>query len=384
MKRQLSSRLITLVLFCLILPLLTAASSLANEQVDSLAPVLFIQTEDFSQIGGEMELVFGEGARGDSNAIEVPNGANNPDTEDFTRYTFRVPVSGLYHFVGRYFAPTTGDDSFCVRIERAGNGGWEKFYDSPTVECGDDIYWDLLPDANVWQRRVLTDGWTYDYEPVNLDLSAADVYRVTIISREDGARLDWLMLQSGAAAAATSLAMEAAGEENSSAEAALTIQMEDFSRIGGEMELVFAQDVQGVGRAIEVPNGANDPETEDYASYGFRVPVSGVYHFIGRLLAPSTMDDSFCVRLERAAGGGWESIYDSPGVECGSDIYWDPFTFTDEWQRYPLRDGWDYDYEDINLDLSAEESYRITIIGREDGTRLDWLRLQPGPVGAEN
>jgi hypothetical protein len=89
---------------------------------------------------------------------------------------FEVPAAGTFKVWGRLIAPTAGDDSFWLRVDA---GPW--------------IKWNDIPVAPQWRWAVLRDDTT-DRVPT-FDLASGS-HTLTIAYREDGARLDQLLVTS--------------------------------------------------------------------------------------------------------------------------------------------------------------------------------------------
>lgn len=105
----------------------------------------------------------------DSNAsegkgIHAPNGGGSGGT---AAYTFEVPADGTYTFWGRVLFPNSNDDSFFISMDGA----------------PDEYYW--AASASTWQWRK---------HPGNPFVLAAGTHTLTVKEREDGAKLDKILL----------------------------------------------------------------------------------------------------------------------------------------------------------------------------------------------
>lgn len=162
---------------------------------------------------------------------------------------------------------------------------------------------------------------------------------------------------------------------NCQPQARLLIEAEDFSRLNGDVQLIYDWTAGGDNTAIVMPNGSSSPASPDSATYLFQVPQSGTYFVRGNAKAPTGADDSFCVRITNKGTGAsmWTTTIPS---QCGSAIYWD-FWANPSWQTVQLRDGWNgwWSSTPVSLNLVTGQTYEITVSVREDGTHLDWLEL---------
>jgi hypothetical protein len=124
------------------------------------------------------------------------------------------------------------------------------------------------------------------------------------------------------------------------------------------------------GRYLAVADGMNAKKTVaagGHASLHFDLPVGGRFHIWGRVIAPSSGDDSFWVRLD---GGPWLNWND---IAQGNSWHWDQV-------RNDAAVG------PPTFDLSAGP-HTLTIAYREDGARLDRLLITDDlgftPAGSE-
>jgi len=91
-----------------------------------------------------------------------------------SRLCFELPAAGKFKLWGRVIAPSSSDDSFWVQLD---GGPWLKWND---IAQGTDWHWDEIKDDAA-------------VGPSTFDLSAGP-HTLTIAYREDGARLDKLLL----------------------------------------------------------------------------------------------------------------------------------------------------------------------------------------------
>jgi hypothetical protein len=98
-----------------------------------------------------------------------------PPTNGHAVIPFTLPIAGTYRFWGRAIAANDGDDSFWVRVD---GGAWINWND---IAVGTSWHWD----------RVTNDA--AGNAVVSLALAAGN-HTLTIAYREDGARLDRLLV----------------------------------------------------------------------------------------------------------------------------------------------------------------------------------------------
>jgi len=109
------------------------------------------------------------------------------------------------------------------------------------------------------------------------------------------------------------------------------------------------------GKGVTVAAGSNsktDPPANGHLTLPFNVGRAGTFRVWGRVIAPTTADDSFWVRMD---GGGWTN-----------------------WNEIALGAGWHWDSVHDAANGNQAMSYALTagahtltIAYREDGTRLD-------------
>ncbi|WP_084598569.1 glycosyl hydrolase family 28 protein [Actinoplanes subtropicus] len=88
---------------------------------------------------------------------------------------FTVPSAGTYKLWGRVIAPTNKDDSFWVRVD---GGPW--------------VDWNDITPGAAWHWATITDD-TKSNAPVLADLTAG-AHTITVAYREDGAKLDQVLI----------------------------------------------------------------------------------------------------------------------------------------------------------------------------------------------
>jgi hypothetical protein len=103
------------------------------------------------------------------------NSQSAPPSNGMDAIPFRLPSAGTYKIWGRAIAPGTSDDSFWVRVD---GGTWVNWND---IAPGSSWHWaNVEDDANA-------------NAPVLVNLSAG-AHTITFAYREDGARLDRVLL----------------------------------------------------------------------------------------------------------------------------------------------------------------------------------------------
>ncbi|WP_051366948.1 glycosyl hydrolase family 28 protein [Hamadaea tsunoensis] len=103
------------------------------------------------------------------------NSTAGAPTSGWATVPFSVTHAGTYKIMGRVIAPTTSDDSFWVRVD---NGPWTDWND---IDPGAAWHWaDVTDDANA--NALVTRSLT------------AGAHTLTIAYREDGAKLDRLLV----------------------------------------------------------------------------------------------------------------------------------------------------------------------------------------------
>jgi hypothetical protein len=117
--------------------------------------------------------------------LTVASGFNSqaapPGEEGLASYHFSVGAAGTYRIWARVIAPTVNDDSFWVRMEKAGAPG-------STL-----VRWNDIPLGTSWHWvLVVNDGET---APKQFTLAAGE-HDVQVSYREDGAKLDVMVVTS--------------------------------------------------------------------------------------------------------------------------------------------------------------------------------------------
>jgi hypothetical protein len=108
------------------------------------------------------------------------NSQASPPSSGQSSISFAVPRAGTYRLWGRVIAPTNKDDSFWVRVD---NGSW--------------INWNDIGPTSSWQWERVTNDADSD-SVVTFSLSMG-THTLTVAYREDGAKLDRLVITDDAA-----------------------------------------------------------------------------------------------------------------------------------------------------------------------------------------
>jgi hypothetical protein len=106
--------------------------------------------------------------------------AGSPPSNGRSTITFSVAQAGTYRIWGRVIAPTDADDSFWVRVD---SGAWTNWNNIP---LGSSWHWDDVHNGASGNTLV-----TYGL--------AAGSHTLAIAYREDGARLDKVLITNDAA-----------------------------------------------------------------------------------------------------------------------------------------------------------------------------------------
>lgn len=277
------------------------------------------------EIGAENATLNGSfqiGADGNAEGGQFIHVPNGTPGGGSADFDFIVTEPGFYAIEGDVHAPNGNDDSFFVRIN-------------------DD------PKTYLWDVRGT--GYASDFVNNRGETSQVIVHlepgehKVRVIRREDGTRLDTLRLIKLAPDAILDLEGESA-------------------TLTGSFE-IGSDPTASDGKYIHVPNGLPGAGS---ASFTFRVTDAGHYAIQGNVYAPNGGDDSFLVRVNDNLeiytwDTAWNTTYDSDFVN----------------QRGIT--------SQVNVYL-PQGFHTVTILRREDGTRLDRLRLvplfdpAPGPI----
>ncbi len=280
--------------------------------------------------------------------LEVRSGANSSGSAptraetDHLSFDFDLPQAGKYQFFARVEARSTADDSFWYRIN---GGGWEE-WGSGLTTYNNGFDWRRSP------RSIIT----LPAGPVSIDIAY----------REDGLRLDKILLSSHSEMPTNTLATDPSCKEDREEAAPDPPPTDDVRDFYVEAECAEAIGTNWLektagsvsnGKYLEVRAGANStasvptvPAT-DHLSFAFDLPRAGNYYFFARVEARTTSDDSFWYRIN---GGNWVRWY------SGLTTYDRGF----DWRHSPS--------SPVTLPAGT---VRLDIAYREDGLRLDKILL---------
>ncbi len=130
------------------------------------------------------------------------------------------------------------------------------------------------------------------------------------------------------------------------------------TQLSGALDVVVDAGASG-GGAIVAPAGSGN-NAAGMATYTFDVTEPGMYRFYGRVLAPTSSDDSFYVRIDGSSRERWNT---------GRDASW-------RWRRVTRHTT--FSQVTIERYLGVGE-HTIRIEPREDGTKLDRLLVTTSP-----
>jgi hypothetical protein len=146
----------------------------------SSAVLIWIEAET-GALTSPMQVATDANASGNS-YIHVPNGSGN-DGNGQAEYTIYIPQTAEYVIWGRVLAPNGSDDSFYVMMDGDSERLWDCLYD------GKSSQWS-------WDEVTERGNGTFDnpqYDPAVFHLTQGE-HRLTIKQREDGTKLDKLLL----------------------------------------------------------------------------------------------------------------------------------------------------------------------------------------------
>ena len=246
--------------------------------------------------------------------VSTPNGAG---TGGSAQLTFSVSEAGTYVVWGRELSSSPTDDSFYV-----------------SMDSGSSVaLWDTRRDGWVWDQVSDRNG----ANPVTFELSAG-THTLSFLQREDGTKLDRVLITNNFAFVPMDLWIEAE-------EGALTAPMQIAHGVGASSS-----------KLVYVPDGAG---TGGLARYNFTAPTAGAYFVWGRALARSGTDDSFFASMD----------FD------GETALWDTQQSTTwAWDRVSNRN-----VSDPVPYVLSDGNHFFDIAQREAGTMLDLLLITNDP-----
>jgi hypothetical protein len=161
-----------------------AGMSLPSAEACATTPALFYLAKEAESgtLTSPMKILNDATASG-GKYITVAAGNNSPNgapTAGRASFVFNIPVAGAYKVWARAIAPTANDDSFWVRVD---NGTFIKW---SNVALGASWHWDFVSNGDRGNQVV-----TFNLTPGNHTLQFA--------YREDGARLDRVLMTNDAA-----------------------------------------------------------------------------------------------------------------------------------------------------------------------------------------
>jgi hypothetical protein len=242
-------------------------------------------------------------------------------------YTFTVPSSGTYVVWGRTLSPGGGSDSFWVSMDGAPFARWN-------TPIGTAWVWDQVSGDGIADPLVFT--------------LAAGPHTLVIKQREDGTRLDRLLVTSDRA-----FVPQGPGDGGGQPPVYLWIEAEAGSLVSPMA--AAADSAAWGGLYITTPDlggGLDAGSPGGQAAYTFTVPTTGTYVVWGRVVAVSGNSDSFWVSMDGAPFTRWNTPIGAAWVwdQINADGIADPLVFA-----------------------LAAGAHTLVIKQREDGTRLDRL-----------
>jgi hypothetical protein len=119
------------------------------------------------------------------------------------------------------------------------------------------------------------------------------------------------------------------------------------------------------GAFVEVASGNNsnaNPPSSGVMTFSFTVPEAGRYRVLGRVIAPTSADDSFWVRMDNGPWIQWN------GIPLGTNWHWAPVHNSAQANAV------------VFFDLDTDVAHTLEIAYREDGTRLDRVVITADPT----
>ena len=301
--------------------------------------------------------VLGDATASGGQYIRVAAGNNSQAAAPATGHSvipFSVSAPGTYKIWGRVKVATNANDSFWVRVD---GGAWTNWNSIP---IGTSWHWDDVHDAAAGNAVK-----TYSL--------AAGSHTLTIAYREEGTQLDRLLITNDLAQVPSGT-----GPSDPTPTPTVTPTPTPTPTPGGnayvwaEVESAAITAPMGVqsdaaasgGQYVTVAAGNNTqaaaPAT-GHAVITFTVPTSGTYKVWGRVIAATTGDDSFWVRMDSGSWTNWNEI------ALGSTWHWDEVHNAAAGNAV------------MSYTLSAG-THTLTIAYREDGTRIDRVLITNDPA----
>ena len=300
---------------------------------------IWLEAED-GDINAPMQIA-GDTKASEGSYISVPNGAGSGGDAVFT---FTVGKAGTYMVWGRVIAPSGNDDSFFIAMDNGSSATWKT----------------LRGSAWAWDK-VRADGGS---SPILYTLSAGQ-HTLTVQRREDGTRLDRILITSDTKYVPTGTGEQAAqgtaggtpadvGTDPAAGDANIVLEAEN-GELSSPMQ---AQNdtTASSGKYIWVPQGTGNVSSPSpragSAAYTFDVDESGTYQIWGRVFSATYGDDSFFVSVDGQEYIRWNTQVDASWT-------WDMV------QAHNSADP-------LMLELSAG-THTLSLVQREDGCKIDKL-----------
>ncbi|MEJ2157364.1 MAG: hypothetical protein P8X96_18700 [Desulfobacteraceae bacterium] len=319
-------------------------SATFKSNADSRDVSIWIEAED-GDIFAPMEIAGAPDASAEG-YIWAPEGSGKfykpSDDGGRAEYRFDVPSEGDYVVWGRVFATDGGSDSFYVSVDGSDQLAWH------TKQSESDRWtWDVVSLRRASDDRNASNPLVYHLE--------AGLHTITFEQREDGTRLDRILVTNKLSLTAVELEMMLSGEEVN-----IWIEAEEGD-IAVPMEIAGSPDASAEGY-IWAPEGSGKfykpSDDGGRAEYRFDIPSDGSYVVWGRVLATDGGSDSFYVSVDGSDQLAWHT-------------------------KQSENDRWTWDVVSLrraNDDRNASNplvhhlkagTHTITFEQREDGTRLD-------------
>ncbi|TAA41836.1 carbohydrate binding domain-containing protein [Corallincola spongiicola] len=249
---------------------------------------------------------------------------------------FSVPQSGLYALKATTYAPNTAADSFYIEV----NDGPRQIWD--------------INNASYYEEMDV--NYRNEASEVTIDISAGQ-HKITVYVREDGARLDrFRLVRIGDGNGGTDDGSGGGGDTDQPS--TITVEAETAELYGAFR--VGTDSAASAGRYIDSIHQGNYYEgaaiNANRAEFTVTATGAGRYQLKGTVYAPESSADSFWIKVN----GGDLHLWDTHNKAIYQEM--------DVNSRGVS--------EIVEVDLRAGQN-TITVYVREDGTRLDQLRLIP-------
>ncbi|MEM6394402.1 MAG: carbohydrate-binding protein, partial [Planctomycetota bacterium] len=273
-----------------------------------------IKTDSTASGGSYLEVQPGNNSTG-----SAPTSSNARAT-----FSFSLADAGTYRIYGRTIAPNTGDDSFWVRVD---GGAW--------------VRWNGIAGSSAWQWDAVHDS-DNNNQPVDWSL-AAGAHTLEIAYREDGTRLDKLVIQP-----ASLPTPSGTGPGTSSLTPKLKIEAEEATgsplwATANDGPITYRQVIDGTSGS----SNYSDPNAAPRLTFEYVAPTGGgLFDLNLRGRGNDFGSNSLYVRIN---SGTWQQ------VNFGGSNVWETVTVG----SFNLTEG-------VGI---------VEIAQREDGTDLDFVEL---------